>query len=111
IAFQPYYQMQRPGLLLMNGVVYAAFGGHCDRLPFRGWIAAIGTEGRLRTLYTTLTRPEPFVGAGIWQSGGGLVSDGPGRIFFATGNQFPSTGPEPQAAPGDNLGESVSRVD
>ncbi len=31
-------------------------------------------------------------GAGIWQAGGGLVSDGSGRIFFSTGNGI---GPTP----------------
>src|SRR5689334_10993736 len=33
-SFEPTHQMQRPGLLLMNGVVYAGFGGHCDYAPF-----------------------------------------------------------------------------
>ena len=33
---------------------------------------------------------------GIWQSGGGLMSDGPGRIFVATGNGVsPAPGPGP----------------
>jgi hypothetical protein len=29
-SFSATYELQRPGLLLMDGVVYAAFGGHCD---------------------------------------------------------------------------------
>src|SRR6266511_3258983 len=46
VSFLPKVQMQRPGLLLMNGVVYAAFGAHCDfaKRPnelYRGWIAAV----------------------------------------------------------------------
>ena len=32
-TFDATYQLQRPGLLLMNGVVYAAFGSHCDMPP------------------------------------------------------------------------------
>jgi Abnormal spindle-like microcephaly-assoc'd, ASPM-SPD-2-Hydin len=47
--------------------------------------------------------------AGIWQSGGGLVSDGPGRIIVATGN-----GISPPAGPGSptpkTLAESVVRL-
>ena len=36
--------------------------------------------------------------AGIWQSGGGLVSDGPGRIFVSTGNGVsPPPGPRAPA--------------
>src|SRR5262249_13316618 len=46
-------------------------------------------------------------GAAIWQSGGGLVSDGPGRILFATGNGGSPTSPIPGSSPPDDLGESV----
>ena len=42
---------------------------------------------------------------GIWQSGGGLMSDGPGRIFLATGN-----GVSPAPGPGTNPpGSSATR--
>jgi len=34
VTFNPYYELQRPGLLLMNGVVYIAFGSHCDAAPW-----------------------------------------------------------------------------
>ena len=38
-------QLQRPGLLLMNGVVYAAFGSHCDITPWQGWVFGVSTAG------------------------------------------------------------------
>ena len=38
IAFQSLYQMQRPGLLLLNGTVYIAFGSFDDKGPYHGWI-------------------------------------------------------------------------
>jgi hypothetical protein len=48
-------------------------------------------------------------GAGIWQSGAGLMSDGPGRLFVSTGNGWapyaPSDVPDPT-----RLGESVIRL-
>ena len=37
--------MQRPGLLLMNGVVYAGFASHCDYTPFVGYVVGVSTSG------------------------------------------------------------------
>ncbi len=45
-TFQPTRELQRPGLLLMNGVVYAAFGSHCDDTPWQGWVFGVSTAGR-----------------------------------------------------------------
>jgi hypothetical protein len=110
-VFDPTRQMQRPGLLLMDGVVYAAFGAHCDGGTYYGWIAAISTDGTLKSMWTTESGPARTKGAGIWQSGGALVSDGAGQILFATGNDWTSpTTPVPGHTPPGALGESVVRV-
>jgi len=87
-TFNPVTELQRPGLLLVNGVVYAAFGGHCDRKPFEGWIAGVSTAGKLTTMWTDEANDDQstYPDGGIWQSGGALVSDGPGQIIFASGN-------------------------
>jgi hypothetical protein len=45
----------------------------------------------------------------IWQAGGGLASDGPGRIFLATGNGTPPP-PGPASSPSDALGMSEVRL-
>ena len=42
---------------------------------------------------------------GIWQSGGGLMSDGPGRIFFTSGNGV-SPSVRAGSSPGGQLAES-----
>jgi hypothetical protein len=47
--------------------------------------------------------------AGIWQSGGGIMSDGPNRIFLATGNGI-SPPESPGNTPPDQLAESVIRL-
>ena len=53
----------------------------------------------------------PVSGAGIWMSGGGLVSDRPGQILFATGNGASNgAGPIPGNTPPADLGEAVVRV-
>jgi iron transport multicopper oxidase len=100
-------QLQRPGLLLMGGVVYAAFGSHCDHTPWQGWIFGVSTVGKVTARYVDNTTEE---GAGIWQSGSGLTSDGPGTILFSTGNGGAPSKPAAGNTPPANLGESVVRV-
>jgi outer membrane protein assembly factor BamB len=105
-------QLQRPALLMLNGVVYAGFGSHCDSDPYQGWLVGVSTAGNITTKWATSAS-----GASIWQAGGGLVSDGPGRIFFSTGNGKGPPGtndPEPgpgTAPPEGRLGESVVHVE
>jgi hypothetical protein len=110
-SFDATYQMQRPGLLLMAGVVYAAFGAHCDRGAYAGWIVGFSTEGSISTLWTTEAGASKTAGGGIWQAGGGLMSDGPGQILFATGNDhFAFPDPIAGSSPPGALGEAVVRV-
>jgi hypothetical protein len=113
VPFFAELEHQRPGVLLMNGVVYGAFGAHCDKnldtVKYRGWIVGFTTAGVQTTLYTT----EDHTGtqAGIWNSGGGLVSDASGRIFFITGNGSAAKAPTSGTSPPTTLGESLVRVD
>jgi hypothetical protein len=110
LSFNAIQQDQRPGLLLMNGWVYAAFASHCDNKPYAGFVA--GVDVAQRPLATTLWTDEAGVSddqAGIWQSGGGLMSDGSGRIFFTSGNGIsPAKGPGNK--PPGQLAESVVRL-
>ena len=107
-TFNPTKQLQRPGLLLMGGVVYAAFGAHCDSSPYSGWIAGISNAGSLTTLWTAASQSGG--GAGIWQAGSGPVSDGPGQIILSTGNGKVAAAPTPGATPPTALGEAVVRL-
>jgi hypothetical protein len=112
-TFQSTYQLQRPGLLLMNGVVYAGFGAHCDIGPYRGWIVGVTTAGVIRTMFATAANtPNVTRGNGIWMSGAGLVSDGPGQILFSTGNGYgnPYASPLLGNAPPGDLENVVARV-
>lgn len=106
--FNPMTAMQRPGLLLLNGVVYAGFASHCDYTPFVGYVVGVSTSGRQTTMWATESGNANAEG-GIWQSGGGLVSDGAGQILLATGN-----GISPKAGPGNKppttLAEAVVRL-
>ncbi|MGA8745517.1 MAG: PQQ-binding-like beta-propeller repeat protein [Solirubrobacterales bacterium] len=110
--FEPSELLQRPALLLMGGVVYAAFGSLCDNSPYDGWVVGISTTGEKKAMWASSPH-----GDSIWQGGGGLVSDGEGQILLTTGNsenhEF-GTGNPPPPGPGnqppEELGESVVRL-
>jgi len=120
-TFDATYHLQRPGLLLMNGVVYAAFGGHCDAPPYRGWVVGVnGTSGAMTARWTDVAlvppsppAPPPEVGkpgGGIWQAGGRLVSDKPGEILLVSGNGEVPAAPLLGSTPPPKLGESAIRL-
>jgi len=120
ITFQPLVQHQRPGLLLMNGVVYGAFGSHCDinsgGFNYNGWIIGVTTAGQIVTRWATMSGTASTSHAsGIWMSGGGIMSDQSGDIVFSTGNGPNTNGqayPAPIAgtSPPADLEEAVVRL-
>ena len=110
--FDPYTQNQRPGLLLLGGVVYAGFGSECDFGPYRGYVVGVSTSTAKITAMWTTEAGAGNTGAGIWQGGGGLVSDGPNRIILSTGNTADGVSPPagPGSAPPSTLSQSVVRL-
>ena len=107
VSFDAFVEHQRTALLLLNGVVYAGFGSHCDAGGWRGWVVGVGTDGAVKTLFSTMVGSD--WGGGIWGSGGGLVSDGAGRIFVTTGNGS-NVDVTPRATPNWQLSESAVRL-
>ena len=84
VSFNPVTQLNRPGLLLSNGVVYLAYGSHADQGVFHGWI--LGYDARtLAQRCVFNTTPNGSDGA-IWQAGMGMAADSTGAIFAMTGN-------------------------
>jgi outer membrane protein assembly factor BamB len=78
--------LQRPGLLLANGMIYAAFGSHQDAGEYSGWVVAFDAD-TLAQKYAFCTTPGEKSGrAGIWQSGSGLAADTNGNVYCMTGN-------------------------
>ena len=117
LSFNAAVQMQRTGLLLLHGSVYIGFGALCpDGAPnhqYVGYIAGVNTTTRAQTLWTD--QPDApnasFQYGGIWQGGGGLVSDGT-SIYFATANgAAPPLGTAGSAAPKvGHLGQSMVKL-
>jgi Abnormal spindle-like microcephaly-assoc'd, ASPM-SPD-2-Hydin len=85
VPFNNKRQGQRPGLLLVNGVVYIAFAsGHGDIEPWHGWVLGYNAQ-TLQQVAVFNTTPNGEAG-GIWGAGGGMGADSLGNLFLATGN-------------------------
>ena len=84
IPFDPLRQNQRPGLLLVNGIVYIAWTSHCDNTPYHGWVIAYDSS-TLQQLAVFNNTPNGDQ-AGIWMSNGGPAADTNGNVYISTGN-------------------------
>jgi hypothetical protein len=84
VAFDPRRHLNRPGLLLQSGVVYACWASHGDTCPYHGWVIGFDalTLGQRSAFATT---PNSGLG-GIWQSGAAPASDSAGNVYVITGN-------------------------
>jgi hypothetical protein len=98
IAFGNLHENQRSALLLLDGVVYITWAGHCDWPPYHGWIMGYDAASLEQLVVHNLT-PDGYAG-GIWQSGQGLASDGT-YLYAATGNGTIGVG--------DDLASTVNR--
>ena len=109
VPFNQAYALQRTALLLLDGTVYMGFASDCDFTPYRGIVVGVSTTTHA---ITTMWSDESGIGtnqnsqAGIWQSGGGLVSDEtvPDRPDH---EQRSAPQPAPSNKPPKTLSESV----
>jgi outer membrane protein assembly factor BamB len=114
--FNPTTSNQRAGLLFLDGRVYIATGAHCDIGPYRGWVMGVDVRShRITSRWTASSRDgvqaDSSGGNGIWQSGGALTSDGPGRIFITVGNgSTPESGADVTPAQTKDYGNAVVRL-
>lgn len=84
VAFNAFYQLQRPGLMLANGVLYIAFGSHADTGNYQGWMLAYNSS-TLQQIAVFNSAPNGRQAA-FWHSGRAPSVDGAGDIFAVTGN-------------------------
>jgi hypothetical protein len=103
--------MERPGVLVTGGMVYGAFASHCDFKPYSGYVTAVNISTHQMSLWSDesgVTNDQ----AGIWQSGGGIMTDpnNPSAGIFLTSGNGVSPPKGPGTSPGGQLAESVIRL-
>jgi hypothetical protein len=90
VIFDSGQQVDRPGLLLLNGVVYTSWGSHCDIRPYTGWVIAYDEHTLSQVMVLNVT-PNGNEGS-FWMSGAGPAADASGNIFALDANgTFDST--------------------
>jgi len=103
VKFDPGLYKQRPGLLLLNGVVYTAWSSHCDAGRYHGWL--IGFDAKtLQQVALYLDTPNWDAGS-FWQSGAAPAADSDGNIYVVSGNGTFDTN-----LGGIDLGESLIKL-
>ena len=86
-GFTQLTELCRPGLLLVNGTVYMGFGSVGDFSTWHGFVMAYNaTTLQQVAVYNSTPQHNDVGGAGIWQTGNGLVSDANGDIYAVTSN-------------------------
>ncbi len=79
VPFNPLADVQRSGLLLLNGVVYIGWAG-----AQHGWIMGYNAKTLKQTAIFN-TAPNAKLG-GVWASGNGIAADEAGDIYAAVGD-------------------------
>ena len=75
---------QRPGLLLLNGIVYLAWASHCDIGRYHGWLMAYDAQ-TLQQVGVYNNTPNGNQGA-FWHGGAAPAVDENGNIYLVAGN-------------------------
>jgi hypothetical protein len=84
VTFDPAFYNERAAVLIAGGVLYTAWGSHCDIDPYTGWILSYyeATLARLSVLNVT---PNGARGA-FWNAGAGPALDAGASLYLLAGN-------------------------
>jgi chitodextrinase len=109
VAFNPLTENQRPGLALVNGVVYIAWASHGDNDPYHGWVIGYRTSDLSMTgkfnSSPNIAEGLGYCRAGIWMAGGAPAADSGNNLYLITGN-----GTFDANSGGSNYGDSVLKL-
>ncbi len=81
-----FHANDRAALLLLNGIVYAAFAHNSDSFPYHGWVLGYQYDGARFTQKSVFCTTPSGGDGGIWQAGKGLTADADGNIYLSIGN-------------------------
>ena len=84
VIFDPGQQLERPGLLLLNSVIYTTWGSHCDIRPYTGWVIGYD-ESTLSQVSVLNVTPNGNEGA-FWMGGTAPSADSSGNIYALDAN-------------------------
>jgi len=99
-TFNPTVHVERPGLLIANGLVYTTWGSHCDNGSYAGWVISYN-EANLAQAGVLNLIPNGNDG-GIWSAGAGPAADASGNVYLLTGNGTFDTALTSAGFPGKN---------
>jgi Immunoglobulin domain/PQQ-like domain len=85
-TFVPGNYKERPGLLLLNGIVYTAFSSHCDIQPYTGWLIGYNETTLAQSVVFNIAPNSNGGGPSIWMSGVAPAVDASGNIFLLAAN-------------------------
>jgi hypothetical protein len=86
VIFDPSMYKERPGLLLLNGIVYTAWSSHCDISQYTGWIIGYNEETLTQTTVLNIDPNGSASGNAFWNSGAGPAADTAGNIYALSAN-------------------------
>ncbi len=84
LYFDPLWQNQRSGLLLLNNTLYLCWGSHGDKGNFHGWMMAYDAQSLQQTA-VFCTSPNSG-DSGIWMAGAPPAADSDGNLYVTTSN-------------------------
>lgn len=103
VTFNAKNHKQRPGLLLLNGVVYVAFSSHCDIGTYHGWMMGYDVA-TLQQVTVYNDTPNGNEGS-FWNGGAAPAVDADGNIYIVSAN-----GTFDYETEGPDLGESYLKM-
>lgn len=106
VPFCPLREGQRPGLALVNGIVYVSWASHGDNQPYHGWI--MGFNATTLALVSKFNDSPDGREGGIWMAGGAPAVDANNNLYVITGNgDFNASS---ATAPNRDYGDSFLRL-